>query len=77
MVETDHFLSGKHFSTLVHESGHEVLFYAPEISSATHEALLSLNAHEGKELITLIQSKEALENYFLTCKEKDSQKDKE
>ena len=70
VVETDHFLSGKHFSVLGQESSNGVLFYAPEISHATHEALLSLNAHEGKELITLIQSKEALEKYFLTCKEK-------
>lgn len=77
VVETDHFLSGKHFSTLVHESGHEVLFYTPEISPATHKALMSLNAHEGKELITLIQSKEALEKYFLTCNNKDMQKDRE
>jgi ferredoxin len=76
VVETDHFLSVKHFRVLAHESSNGVLFYAPEISHATHEALMTFNAQEGKEVITLIHDKEALEKYFLTCNNKDTQKDK-
>lgn len=74
VVETDQFLSSFHLQNVFEKSGHTVLFYTPNISEATYEALRTLNetslhAHNGKA-VELVQTKEAFEAYCaFTCKE--------
>ncbi len=64
VVETDQFLSRNHLLSLLHVSKIPVILYAPDISTATHEALNTLNVewmHEhGKRAIELVKTKEAL-----------------
>ncbi|KIM09823.1 MAG: hypothetical protein KU29_00765 [Sulfurovum sp. FS06-10] len=73
VIETDQFLSRLHLKALFEKSTHTVLFYAPHIGEATHEALNALNEESlhtcHQKAIELIQSKEAFEAYMaLTCK---------
>ena len=69
VVETDQFLSVFHFETLVKKSAHNVLFYTPDISEATHNALKAFNEASNSHIVELYQTTEALEAQFaFTCK---------
>ncbi len=79
VIETDQIISQNHLRTLLKASGNSLLFFGPDISQATLEALNALNAEsmqeEGKEAIKLIQNKEAFLNHVaLTCKDQNTQR---
>jgi len=73
VVETDQFLSYNHLRTLLDASKNTLLFFAPELSQGTREALNLLNdesmQEQGISAIELIQDKEAFQAHVaLTCK---------
>ena len=73
MIETDQFLSRNHLLTLLNTSGNALLFFAPDISQGTLEALNAINAEsikeQRKQVIELVQNNEAfLAHMTLTCK---------
>ncbi len=73
VVETDQFLSYNHLCTLLKASGNALLFFAPELSQGTLEAINMLNlesmCEQGKRVIELVRNKEAFQAHIaLTCK---------
>lgn len=79
VVETDQFLSRNHLLTLLKTSGNTLLFFAPDISLGTLEALNTLNAEsikeQGKQVIELVQNNEAFHTHMaLTCKRQNEER---
>lgn len=79
VVETDQFLSRNHLLTLLNTSGNTLLFFAPDISLGTLDALHTLNAEsikeQGKQVIELVQNNEAFHAHMaLTCKRQNEER---
>lgn len=76
LVETDQIISYRHLKNMFEKNTNTVLLYAPEVSEATQQALITFNEEclltHAKKAIVLVTTKKELESYFrLTCKKEN------